>query len=151
MVPDGQDAEGIGKEIEKRRERALELDVPNLIASLYHDHIKFYPEWMRNQRSRVWIYPSITEASQVDEHRIKLVMGGINYIFSFTEKWIGGERLGLLELYRNDIRVLAINMAWEVDKREKEHNIFDIEEFIEGDWVYYFKDLNAFINKKLKF
>ena len=88
----GSDADGISREIEKRRQRAVELDVPQLIAGLYHDHIKFYPEWMKNQRSRVWIYPSITEAVQLDERRIKLIMGGINYVFSFTEKWIGGRR-----------------------------------------------------------
>jgi len=143
--------DGIGKELEKRIARAKELGVPLLITKLYHDHIKFYPEWIKNPRSRTWIYPAVTNAVQLDPHTLKIALSGVYFTFSFTEKWISGEHLGLLEVHENDKKVLALNMAWEYDNRQHEQQIFDIEEFIEGDWVYLFDDFEVFIQKKLKF
>ena len=151
-MPNGNNnTNGISKELEKRIARAKELGVPTLITKLYHDHIKFYPEWIKNPRSRTWIYPAITNAVQLDQHTVKITISGVNFTFSFTEKWISGEHLGLLEVYEDDKKVLALNMVWEYDSRQHEQQIFDIEEFIEGDWIYLFNDFNVFIQKKLKF
>jgi len=54
---------------------------------------------------------------------------------------------GLLELFSDEKKLLAINVSLEVSEYDSEWRPFDIEAFIDGDWINGFRHLKELIEK----
>ena len=127
------------QEVERRKQRAKSLKIPELFEELYFHGIKFYPSWI--QHNRAYVPSSVSSAVEQDKERVVLELNGRKYTFLFKENRFStpdGEmhRHGLLGLFYNDQRVLALNAAFEYEREyDPDWSIFDVEAFVEGDWL----------------
>ncbi len=139
------EASQIYQEVERRKQRAESLKIPQLFEELYFHGIKFYPSWIQHNRAHV--PGSVSSAMELDKERVALELNGRKYTFCFKEGRFStpdGEmhRHGLLELFYNDQRVLALNAAFEYEREyDPDWSIFDVEAFVEGNWLGDFTQL----------
>lgn len=135
----------VEKEVEKRKQKAKDLGIPKLFEGLYFHKIIHYPSWITH--SRGYVPALVTNAARLDDRSIQIILEGKKYIFRFEERRFStpdGEshRHGLLEVFQNDQRVLALDAAFEYEREyDPDWAVFGVEAFIEGEWLNDFTKL----------
>ena len=136
----------VKEEVSKRKRIAQEKGVPDLISELYFGEIEYYPSWITHE-GREYVPNVITKATRSEKEeddKTKKVTGftlnSNDYRFEFSEDSFGtpdGEwnTHGLLELFQGEQRVLALICSLNTNDIDSEWRQFDIEAFIDGDWV----------------
>jgi hypothetical protein len=140
----------IHKEAEKIKRRAEELGVLKLFEDIYFHEIKYYPSWIKNSHDYV---PSIVtsaieeknEGEDEDKENIRLALNGKEYLLTFKENSFStpdgeGHLHGDLEVFLNDKKILALSASFDYDYEK--WGVFEIDAFIEGDWISDFKKLS---------
>lgn len=137
----------VEREVEKRKEKARDCELPRVFTNLYHDNIKYYPSWIRNEHNRNRISSLVTDAVELEDKRIKITLKGKDYIFSFMQDGFDtpdGEwhTRGKLELYFDNKQILKFTMFEEDKEYYKEWKACsDVDAFVDGDWVSDFREL----------
>jgi len=152
-MPNEKERNRIYAEVEKRRERARQLGVLELILDLYQD-IRCYPSWIKDEQYRSEMYPLLTKAIELEEEseegekgKVTIVLKGKSYVFNYEENYHDDKMS--LELYQEDKKVLALSLTLDnMDK--KEYSLSNIEAFREGDWIKDFQGLANFEKGKLE-
>lgn len=154
------EADEVYKQIEKVKQKAKDMGIFELFEKLYFNNIRHYHSWI--SRNRDYVPSLVTEAAPLEKgkenqeryEKVSIDLSGRNYLFTFKEKWIfapdGDAKHGLLQLFYNDQRVLALNVAYEDNEFFGEWKAFNLEAFIEGDWINDFKALERQIETNRK-
>lgn len=142
----------IEAEVKKRKERARQLGVDKFMGELFND-LKYYPTWFQKNRAYT---PLITDARELEKEirgsnewrRWQITLKGNDYIFAFREYSFytpDGEYgcNGDFEIYKDGKKVLAIDISQHTDQYSDipQWSAFDIDGFIEGEWIGDFKEL----------
>jgi len=117
-------------EVERRQLQALKSGIPQLINSLYHYDVKYYPSWIKipGREYVPKIVESAIERRANGRDVVELVANTHPYTFFYTHPSVEtGDGEYLLELYTGENRVLAI--------RGHIHNTSSLDAYIKGDWV----------------
>lgn len=146
---EGTEAHRVQEEIKKRKQIAEDKHVKELICGLYFGGIEHYPSWIKNDLNREYVPSVISTATESKDKGVKnerekkittIVLNDKEYRFSFSEHSFDtpdGEwnTHGLLELYFEDKKILAINASLEHSTYDSTWSPFGIEAFIDGDWI----------------
>jgi hypothetical protein len=151
------DADEIYAEIKRRKSRARELGIPELIWDLF-DSVKHYPSYSRNDPAgyQRFVPSFVTEIHEPTKDDIAFAYGGVNYFFSWKTKKVESfhsdfDRIredGQLVLSTNDDRVFELTLRGEQDMSGDDYvpetwELREIEAFIEGPWVEHLQELNS--------
>ncbi len=137
-------------EVEQRKERARKLGIGDTVIPLYYNHLKFYPAWTKN--SPKWISPTVSEAVDLGDHKVRLKINGRSYTFSYSERSVPGYdetfTMGTLQITLEDQKVFEcdVHVDYE-DELETKRTPGDIKAFIEGQWIEELKNLLTFVLK----
>lgn len=150
-------ADRVYKKVEEIKSRANELGVPELINELYHKNIKYYPSWIEHSRDYVpsVVISAVKEVNKQEKsngkewERIKINLKGKEYIFDFEEHSFSVEgdycHQGNLGLFLDNKKMLALSMSKDLDKYDSIWWVFNVDAFIESDWIKDFKELKEAI------
>lgn len=138
----GTEAYRIHEEVEKKKNLAKEKKVDELISDLYFNDIRYYPSWIKHE-NREYVPALITSATESKKGEDKMVQITLNkkiYKFSFKESFFytpDGESNthGLLELFEDDKKVLAVKLSCDYSEYGSDWRPFEIEAFINGEWI----------------
>ncbi len=158
-MPEASEAEKVYAQVEARKRRARELGLDKLLCELWHRHYLYcWPDQIKRlgHQTCPWVADAIDldSGKAVDESkketRIKIIVREREYIVGFSEKTYTFPEYslyGLLEVFSGSGRVLAINLSGQVVEWGTEWSAFDVEAFIEGDWIQDFKHIEKAIVK----
>lgn len=137
-------------EVEQRKNRAKELGIFETVFPLYHKHLRYYPAWTKNSPKA--IFPAVSEAVDLGDHRVRLKINGRSYTFSYSERSIPGYddffTMGHLQITLEDQMVFECDVhVDDTDEFERKHTPGEIEAFIEGPWIEELKHLLTLILK----
>ncbi len=143
-----------------RKEIAKKKKVDILISNLYMNHIKHYPHWINKDRLNVPAIVSSAIETRTKDKVIDIILGEdpsdiqdsrnteaaiciilnnkkFKFIFTITNFAMDSEyySYGLLELFENSKKVLGINHSLLRDGYDELWDPYDIEAFIDGEWV----------------
>jgi hypothetical protein len=138
-----EELERIKAEVEKRRERAQQLGLVNLVFSLYRDHLRFFKEDFKHEdgivpQSVTKIVPS---NSRDGTDRTEVFFGESSFVFVFHERTTcmpDGEywTTGTIEIKQNEQLLFALYCTSTEDRyMGREWKPFRVEAFLEGPWV----------------
>ncbi|MDO8511856.1 MAG: hypothetical protein Q7S57_01170 [bacterium] len=158
---EGTEAYRIQGEVEKCINIAHQKGAPELISKLYFRDIKYYPSWIAHE-GRECVPKIITNATKSrkksnenkkEKEVTSIVLNEKNYSFEFHQSTFvtpDGENNtnGLLELFREETKILALNCSLEYTDMDSEWSEFGVEAFIDGDWLKDFELLKKEINKQ---
>lgn len=146
------DYENIKAKIKKRKDRAKQLGVDKFMGKLFND-LRCYPKWFVSNKEYT---PLITDARSLENEKRgddvwgkwQITLKGNNYIFAFkdyplsTSRGVYGHN-GKFEVWKDDTKVLALDITLGTDpyQLKQEWSAFDIEAFIEGEWIQDFREL----------
>jgi len=152
---EGTEAHRIQEEVRKRKKIAEEKGVKELISKLYFNHLKYFPSWIKQSGDYVpKLVDSAQEEKKGEKETILISFKGKNYRFEFSEHSFSTPddycTHGLLELFSDDKKWLAINVSLENNEYDSEWRPFDIKAFIDGEWVTDFKHLKEAIQENDK-
>ena len=140
--------EQIRGEIARRKELAKSKGVME-IGKLYYSKLRFFPHWIKNKVG----YTSSLVTSAIEELdkesnkvRTKLAFNNREFVFTFSRNSFytpDGEmnNHGDLELSVDGKDVLALSMAEHNYEYFSEWITFDVDAFIDGDWLGDLQDL----------
>jgi len=154
---EGTEAHRVFEEVQKRKRAAREIGVDKLISDLYFSQIQYYPSWI--QHSRDYVPDEISQATESGSKKedaekvIEITLFDKKYTFEFGSKSFSlpdGENTthGDLTLYENEKKVLKLNCSLNYDEICSEWRPFDIEAYIEGNWIGCFTKLKEIIKEK---
>ena len=143
------EADEILRKVEERKDRARELGVDKLICELYFDHgLRHYTAGMHHEHQR---YKIISRAKQLNDDSLQVTINDRDYVLTYTDKWSASVpefHSGQLELFLGDKTLLALAISAEIDEYGTEHKPFDINAFLEGDWIQDFQQLKLQVLEK---
>lgn len=153
------DADRVYKEVKKRKQRAEELGITDLIERLYFYKLMYYPHWLKNDRES--ICSLVTDAAELEDEtkegtitKTTIIINNMEYAFSFKECDFsspdGKYAYADLELAANGKRVLALALSSECSEYGFNWKTFDVEAFIEGDWIEEFRQLKKVMEMEEK-
>lgn len=139
----------IQHEVEKKKQRAKDLGLPDLISDLYMNHIRYFPSWIKNNRE--YVPDMVKNCAETDNKEIMLELNDKKYFFRFKETTFDtpdGEwhTHGDLELYLHDDKYFAISLAQESNEYCSSWKAFDVNAFKEKEWINDFKVLKKQID-----
>lgn len=151
----GTEARQVQEEVSRRKKIAEDKKVKELISELYFSEIEHFPSWIKTDHNREYVPSIISKATERKEKNGKndrdkkiteIILDGKEYKFAFQENSFStpdGEynTHGLLELFTDDKKVLAINASLEHSDYDSKWSPFGIEAFIDGDWIEDFQKL----------
>lgn len=149
-MPNPMNPDEIYKEVERRKARAKELKISDVVFDTYEKkYLKYYPTWFSSEHNREALPPEVIGAESLDNKGVKIRLASGTYTFKYAEKvknlendvWIDGE----FELLAEDQLVLAFSVYGVIGEYVTEYSINDIEAFIEGPWVEDLRRLSALI------
>jgi len=154
---DVKDTKDEGKEarvyrlVQEKKAKAKELRLPEFMADLFFDQIVHYPVWMNGNERKDLVPLEVKFAEEIKDQgsakkQVKLGISRDVYVFGFESQLVpmpngSSENRGLLELYFNDRKVLAIELSCEKAQFGIIWNPYDLQAFIEGPWIRVFRDL----------
>jgi len=77
------DADEIRAEIERRKKRATDLGLREILWSLYNSHLRWYAEWL--QKDPELVCPEIREALEVTDAHVQFRVGDTTYRLVYKE------------------------------------------------------------------
>lgn len=135
------------REVERRRFAALRTGFPQLVNSMYHFQFKYYPHWIGNAVTSNLI-PKIVEQPTsscngsdttisfgIKKHIYKIIFHEPTFMMADKRE----DNLYRLELYQNDVKVLAL--------RGKLAEVVYVDAFRDGPWMADFRLLNRAIQQ----
>jgi hypothetical protein len=136
----GTEARRVEEEVRKRKNIAEGKGVKELISELYFSPLQYFPSWIKQSSDYV---PKLIDSAQEEKIGEKdtttISFKGKKYRFEFSQHSFSTPddyywTHGLLELFSNDKKLLAINLSWEdeEDIDASEWRPFGIEAFIDG-------------------
>jgi hypothetical protein len=145
----GTEARRVQEEAKRRKQIAEDKKVKELISELYFSNIEHFPSWIKTDHNREYIPSIISEAvekkektgkDERDKKITEIILNDKPYKFVFQENSFSTpdnawNTHGLLELFANDKKVLAINVSLEHSDYDSNWSPFGIEAFIDGDWI----------------
>ena len=150
MEPDA-----IYAEVDRRKKRAEELGIREIVWSLYHHRLEWYPDWFK--RKSEMIFPKVKDALQPEEGQTQIEIESHKLLFAYSERGSYlddyGSNVGTLALRVNDQRVLEFDVWIELPKKEYDDTVYSvstIHAFIEGPWVGELRELLAEIESHEK-
>jgi hypothetical protein len=142
------EADKIFKEVAKRKARAEELGIKELISELYFDALVYYPHWLKNGPEYVcsFIKNAVETIDKKDVKRTNIKMKDKDYVFFFKTMSFStpdGEyhTHGDLDLFLDNKKILGLDTALEAGAYDSTWKAFQINAFIEGDWIKDFTQL----------
>ena len=141
------DADKIKVEVERRKQRAWQLELPTIVTDFYRELARFYPKWKESHPALV--PQSLAGVGQVGEDSVELTYQGNRYVFAWNEHAIdlpNGDVSfsSTIELLFNDTRVFEVYLQGEFDEYiGTQWRPCDVRAFIEGPWVAGLKALAA--------
>jgi hypothetical protein len=146
-------------EIERRKKRAKDLKIREVLWSLYNSHFLRYEAWIRENPQLV--YPGIKEAFKISAKEVQFSIGRTTYQLTYKEGLVAkGERLrgrDRGEFFEEDIipatLALRVDDQWvfEFDLCRRIHRtqfgpgwddpLGEVTRFIDGPWVLELTDL----------
>jgi hypothetical protein len=145
------DADAIRAEVERRKRRANELQVPSLVADLYHDLFQNYPAWAREYPDR--LPKLISELEHPTKRIVEFTFKRQKFSFFWKEE--SSERISHNEdsdtdimrcrliLRVNEKRVFEMTVRGERYINVRGSQVFasstwkpvNIQSFVEGPWI----------------
>jgi len=143
----------IFKEVAKRRKRATDLGLPEMISKLYSDKIEFYPSWITIEANREHVCSLVTSAEKIkaagqdEKDKIKIILKGREYSFEYSKDHFSlpdgdSSSTGDLILYFGNKKVFHVSMSIDFNEYGSTMSNFKPEAFVEGDWVKDFQELS---------
>ena len=142
----------VEKEVERLIERACDLGVKDFIGNFWNS-LEHFPSWYKSKELE-YKNLSISDVKDLglekrngkEWKKLQITLKGKDYIFVFEEHDPPIElentiKMGTLELYVDNRKVLALNMSESWDDGNGGWSSFGIDAFIEGRWVQDFKEL----------
>jgi len=144
------EAEEIRAEIERRKKRAMDLELRELLWSLYNSHLRWYPEQLKKDPAMV--LPEIKETLAIADNQYRFRISEIDYRVSYkegkpeTNSWGSRDRFDEIvttpmtfTLYVNEVCVFTFKMKQTI-QYTREMPLFseymgEVQSFIEGPWV----------------
>ncbi len=136
------EADEVHEEVERRKRRARELQLPSLLFELYRDLICHYPAWSVDHRQ--YIPDDVAALEQPAEGAISFIYRGNKYSFSWGQEMVDStfddspEQMlyynGFLNVHVAGQRVFTLTLRGESDMGIT-WEPRNIEAFIEGPWV----------------
>jgi hypothetical protein len=138
------EAAKIYDEVERKKKKAWEAKIPQLVTNLYFEHIKYYPTYIKHNRD--WVCSLITDAVKLNENTTKITLNNNDYLFTLIDEGIFEHSVfERLVLFFNNKKLLELTLSVEVD-----YDIYrrplDIKAFVEGEWINDLKTLEQKIN-----
>ncbi|MFC2149829.1 hypothetical protein ACFLQ8_03910 [Candidatus Auribacterota bacterium] len=146
-------AEKVRQEVEKRKKRAERLGLPELVTGLYMDHIQFYQAWIVNNRKYVpEIVTCCKKAVKDDKVFVVLSLKDKIYHFTFVKKRFctDGDEYAELELFKLGAKCISLSIARDYNEYEDIWRPFDINAFIENEWINDFRELRRQIDRNAR-
>ncbi|MFI5353094.1 MAG: hypothetical protein ACHQZS_09050 [Candidatus Binatales bacterium] len=158
------EADEIYAEVKRRKDRAQELGVPELIWDLF-DTVKHFPSYSRNNPEgyQRFVPEFVTEIQEPSKENVAFQYDGVRYLFNWSTKRVessfssraGFEMSledGLLILHVNDEGVFELTLRGEQDFSGDDWvpetwKVREIQAFIEGPWVEGLRGLNSRIKE----
>jgi hypothetical protein len=142
---EGTEAYRVQEEVRKKIKIAEEKGVKELISNLYFNYLRHCPKVYVPK-----IIDSIQEEKKDEKEVILISFKGEKYRFEFSERRSiapDSNTYGLLELFSDEKKWLAINVSLEISNSSfaTKWKPFDIEAFIDGDWIEDLKRLKDLI------
>jgi hypothetical protein len=143
------------KRVEKTKQKAKKMRIPELLNTLYHEYIRYYPDWLNNVSAHQQVCSLVTEAVQIDRNKIKINLRGKDYLFYFKMENIHGPKdkfycKGTMEISLGDKKVIKFNASAINQLNLTSWVTTDIESFVEGDWIDDFKNLQQQIDSETR-
>ncbi|MCX5632580.1 MAG: hypothetical protein NTW93_02745 [Phycisphaerae bacterium] len=158
---EGTEAYRVQEEVREKKKIAEEKEVKELISELYFNHLRYFPIQIKQSGNYVpKIIDSAIEEKKDEKEVILILLKGKKYRFEFSKRSsIAPDNdcnYGLLELFSDEKKWLSINVSLECSKYSfaTKWKPFDIEAFIDGNWINDFRHLKELIvkseNEKLR-
>lgn len=144
------DADAIYAEIERRKQRAKELGVPQLVWGFF-ETVRSLPSYARDEPPgyKKFVPPFVTEIKKLGERGLAFSYEGVEYSLAWSEKSsdsYGGSRYrissynGRLALSVAEDRVFELTLFGTQDESSDEYvpmewTIGNVEAFVEGPWI----------------
>jgi hypothetical protein len=144
------DADAIYAEIERRKQRAKELGVPQLVWGFF-ETIRYLPSYARDEPpgDKKFVPPFVTEIKKLAEGGLAFSCEGVAYSLAWSGKGsdsYGGYRSrissynGRLALNVAEDRVFELTLLGTQDESSDEYvpmewSIGNVEAFVEGPWI----------------
>jgi hypothetical protein len=147
----------IYQEIEKKKEKARQLGLPEMMVKLYHDYsLKHFPSWITNSSVKE-LQEFIQSAKYVgkkgfEDSTIDIVFKNKTFRFKYKEDMVSppdGDFFysGDLDLIIDGQKVLSVGMFGHPNEAGGDWSAHDVEAFLEGDWINGFKELYSAVEK----
>jgi hypothetical protein len=161
---DNQDNKNVDKkilqEVDKKKQRAKDLGLLDLITDIYMNHVKNFPELIRCNRDYVpsMVKNFIESKKRWDHTEIVIELNDKKYTFRFNERNItlpDGKnfKCGDLELFFNNEKCFALYLHCDEFEYYGYHSYSwsasEINAFKEGEWIKDFKELKKQIDKQI--
>ncbi len=131
------DLDRIRSEVERRKQQAQQLGLPDLTTWFYRNNARFYPDWRGNHPE--FVPQLISDIREVGEDTVEFTYQDHRYSLTWEEQ---SDTLSTLKLFVDGSRVLDI----ELDRYEYSYTEWrpkDVLAFIEGPWVSSFMEVVA--------
>jgi hypothetical protein len=128
------------REIERRRRRATDLGVDQLIYRLYFDYLRYYPSWSKRPE---YTYQCITQVSEPEKGRLDLTLYGVPYSIRTRREtsYVDDEKALTLELRKDQELVFSQSLASVYGSYDESYLPKRTTAFIEGPWIDHFRAL----------
>ena len=141
------------KEVERRKEEAVNAGLDRLFLDAYHRSIRHYQVWIKNQTQRRYVHPDVSNPTA----RIIRNPAGDTFI---TEFMIGDKKYRVesqrrniyfaydnyytMELFLNDKKMFALHEKHGAKIQGTRYYTLDIEAYLGNEWVSDFKMIKEY-------
>lgn len=152
------EAKQIYQEVEKRKQRVLDLGLDKLIVDLYYNYIQNYPDWMKYSHRHGCVCSLVTDAELIEgnDWTVKIVLFDKEYFFKRRpdKAYVSNDSSSrsTLALFCGSKKLFQLQVTNKPDKPPLDRLIFSLEvqSFIEGDWIQDFQAMKKRIEEEAK-
>ncbi len=152
---EGTEAHKVKELAEKRKKEAKDKGLDKLLSSVYHDIIRSYPAWIKND-NKDCVHPLVTEATDKQEEidgqkvdAVSFVMDSKHYKITGKSSWafMGDDRYYDVVLYVDSKKIFSISETEYSDEYSTTYSPLSVHAYVNDDWVKDFHKIQEHYKK----
>lgn len=144
----GTEAYLVKQEAERKKKIAEDNGLDQLVIDVYHECLKYYPSWIKDERNKKWVIPEVSEANVVgNKHsdNVEFKFQDNYYKINRSDRWIpefsDDGTWYKITLFLNDKKVFEVTEEETSDQYSDYHKPISVSAYLNNDWVDDFKNI----------